>query len=179
MEVKKMFERAGDSVSKFAKSVGDNSKKAATKLKLNRNIHDLEKVKETAYTEMGKQYFLSHADAAEEPYAEWVQKIVEADQQIAAFKKEIAALDDLRICSACGAEMAEGMKFRRSSQKKQRPNLFRKRKWKFCPQKKPKQKIHQTSRLNRNHHKKSRRRSTKKIGNGFFHLIGKGSDCLA
>lgn len=55
MEVKKMFERAGDSVSKFAKSVGDNSKKAATKLKLNRNIHDLEKVKETAYTEMGKQ----------------------------------------------------------------------------------------------------------------------------
>ena len=107
MEVKKMFERAGDSVSKFAKSVGDNSKKAATKLKLNRNIHDLEKVKETAYTEMGKQYFLSHADAAEEPYAEWVQKIVEADQQIAAFKKEIAALDDLRICSACVAEMAE------------------------------------------------------------------------
>ena len=70
MEVKKMFERAGDSVSKFAKSVGDNSKKAATKMKLNRNIHDLEKVKETAYTEMGKQYFLSHADAAEEPYAE-------------------------------------------------------------------------------------------------------------
>ena len=48
-----MFEKAGDSVSKFAKSVGDNSKKAATKLKLNRNIHDLEKVKETAYTEMG------------------------------------------------------------------------------------------------------------------------------
>ena len=82
MEVKKMFEKAGDSVSKFAKSVGDNSKKAATKLKLNRNIHDLEKVKETAYTEMGKQYFLSHA-----------------------------ALDDLRICSACGAEMAEGQKF--------------------------------------------------------------------
>ena len=99
MEVKKMFEKAGDSVSKFAKSVGDNSKKAATKLKLNRNIHDLEKVKETAYTEMGKQYFLSHADA------------VEANQQIAAFKKEIAALDDLRICSACGAEMAEGQKF--------------------------------------------------------------------
>ena len=60
---------------------------------------------------MGKQYFLSHADAAEEPYAEWVQKIVEANQQIAAFKKEIAALDDLRICSACGAEMAEGQKF--------------------------------------------------------------------
>ena len=111
MEVKKMFEKAGDSVSKFAKSVGDNSKKAATKLKLNRNIHDLEKVKETAYTEMGKQYFLSHADAAEEPYAEWVQKIVEANQQIAASKKEIAALDDLRICSACGAEMAEGQKF--------------------------------------------------------------------
>lgn len=111
MEVKKMFEKAGDSVSKFAKSVGDNSKKAATKLKLNRNIHDLKKVKETAYTEMGKQYFLSHADAAEEPYAEWVQKIVEADQQIAAFKKEIAALDDLRICSACGAEIAEGQKF--------------------------------------------------------------------
>ena len=103
MEVKKMFEKAGDSVSKFAKSVGDNSK--------NRNIHDLKKVKETAYTEMGKQYFLSHADAAEEPYAEWVQKIVEANQQIAAFKKEIAALDDLRICSACGAEMAEGQKF--------------------------------------------------------------------
>ena len=111
MEVKKMFEKAGDSVSKFAKSVGDNSKKAATKLKLNRNIHDLEKVKETAYTEMGKQYFFSHADAAEEPYAEWVQKSVEADQQIAAFKKEIAALDDLRICSACGAEIAEGQKF--------------------------------------------------------------------
>lgn len=40
-----------------------------------------------------------------------MQKIVEADQQIAAFKKEIAALDDLRICSACGAEMAEGQKF--------------------------------------------------------------------
>ena len=111
MEVKKMFDRAGASVSKFSKRVGDNSKKAATKLKLNRNIHDLEKVKETAYTEMGKQYFLSHADAAEEPYAEWVQKIVEADQQIAAFKKEFAALDDLRICSACGAEMAEGQKF--------------------------------------------------------------------
>ena len=107
MEVKKMFEKAGDSVSKFAKSVGDNSKKAATKLKLNRNIHDLEKVKETAYTEMGKQYFLSHADAAEEPYAEWVQKIVEANQQIAAFKKEIAALDDLRICSACGGAKNE------------------------------------------------------------------------
>ena len=71
------------------------------------------------------------------------------------------------------------MKFRKNSRKKQRPNLFRKRKWKFCPQKKPKQKIHQTSRLNRNHHKKSRCRSTKKIGNGFFHLIGKGSDCLA
>ena len=44
MEVKKMFERAGDSVSKFDKSVGDYYKKAATKLKLNRNIHDLEKV---------------------------------------------------------------------------------------------------------------------------------------
>lgn len=111
MEVKKMFEKFGGSVSKCAKSVGDNSKKAATKLKLNRNIHDLEKVKETAYAEMGKQYFIAHADAAEEPYAEWVQKIVEANEQIAAFKKEIAALDDLRICPACGTEMAENQKF--------------------------------------------------------------------
>ena len=42
MEVKKMFERAGDSVSKFAKFFGYNSKKAATKMKLNRYIHDLE-----------------------------------------------------------------------------------------------------------------------------------------
>ena len=93
MEVKKMFERAGDSVSKFAKSVGDNSKKAATKLKLNRNIHDLEKVKETAYTEMGKQYFLSHADAAEEPYAEWVQKIVEAEQILKSSRAAISFLN--------------------------------------------------------------------------------------
>lgn len=111
MEMKEMFEKAGDSVSKFAKSVGDNSKKLASKVKLNKSIHDLEKVKETAYTEMGKQYFLSHADAVEEPYAEWVQKIVEANEQIAKCKQEIAALDDLLICPVCGKEIAEGQKF--------------------------------------------------------------------
>lgn len=111
MEVKEMFEKAGDSVSKFAKSVGDNSKKLAYKVKLNKSIHDLEKVKETAYTEMGKQYFLSHADAVEEPYAEWVQKIVEANEQIAKCKQEIAALDDLLICPVCGEEITEGQKF--------------------------------------------------------------------
>lgn len=109
--MKEMFEKAGDSVSKFAKSVGDNSKKLASKVKLNKTIHDLEKIKETAYTEIGKQYFLSHADAVEEPYAEWVLKIVEANEQITKCKQEIAALDDLRICPACGAEIAEGQKF--------------------------------------------------------------------
>ncbi|MGN1225070.1 MAG: zinc-ribbon domain-containing protein [Ruminococcus sp.] len=111
MEMKEMFEKAGDSVSKFAKSVGDNSKKLASKVKLNKTIHDLEKIKETAYTEIGKQYFLSHADAVEEPYAEWALKIVEANEQITKCKQEIAALDDLLICPVCGAEIAEGQKF--------------------------------------------------------------------
>lgn len=109
--MKEMFEKAGDSVSKFAKSVGDNSKKLASKVKLNKTIHDLEKIKEIAYTEIGKQYFLSHADAVEEPYAEWVLKIVEANEQITKCKQEIAALDDLRMCPACGAEITEGQKF--------------------------------------------------------------------
>ncbi len=111
MEVREMLEKAGDSVGKFAKSVGDNSKKLASKVKLNKSIHDLEKMKETAYTEMGKQYFLSHADAVEEPYAEWAKKIVEANEQIAKCKQEIAALDDLLICPVCGKEITEGQKF--------------------------------------------------------------------
>lgn len=111
MEMKEVFEKAGDSVSKFAKSVGDNSKKLASKVKLNKTIHDLEKIKEIAYTEIGKQYFLSHADAVEEPYAEWTLKIVEANEQITKCKQEIAALDDLLICPVCGAEIAEEQKF--------------------------------------------------------------------
>ena len=36
--MKEMFEKASDSVSKFAKSVGDNSKKLASKVKLNKTI---------------------------------------------------------------------------------------------------------------------------------------------
>lgn len=104
-------EKVGSSASKFAKGVADNSKKVAAKAKLKKAVYDLESAKKSAYMEMGKLYFTANAASAEEPYAEWVQKIVEADEKIAQCQKAMAALENAAICDACGTVVGNDQKF--------------------------------------------------------------------
>lgn len=114
MEMKEVLDKAGDSVSKLAKNVGNGSKKLATKVKLNKSIHDAEKTKEKAYMEIGKQCFQAYEkgeDADTAQWIEWANSIIEAELEIAECRKSLAALEDAIVCSSCGNAMLEGQNF--------------------------------------------------------------------
>lgn len=103
-----------DSLSKFAKSVGDGAKTAVKKsedmveiAKLNKQITNEEDRIKLTYVEIGKVIYSKYEkdELTDAELIEFCNKIDEFHKNISLIKEKIAQLKNVKICSGCGAEL--------------------------------------------------------------------------
>lgn len=101
----------------FSKKASAAGKKAIAKTKdfadvakLNSNISDEEKKINTAYSEIGKQYFENHQNDFEECFATQFSAIRESQEKIKEFEQQIVDIKGV-ICPSCGQTIENGAAF--------------------------------------------------------------------
>ncbi len=109
-----------DSLSKFAKSVGDGAKTAVKKsedmveiARLNKAITNEEDRIKLTYVEIGKEIYSRYErnDNIHEELVELCGRIDEYHKNILGIREKIAQLKNVKICSSCGAELELNSEF--------------------------------------------------------------------
>lgn len=102
----------------FSKKASAAGKKAIAKTKdfadvarLNSNISDEEKKINTAYSEIGKQYFENHQNDFEECFAPQFSAIRESQEKIKELEQQIVDIKGVIKCPSCGAEVPKTAAF--------------------------------------------------------------------
>lgn len=109
--IQKIGEDAGNSVSKFAKGVAENSKKLAEKTKTKKTMQGFERKIQESYQQIGKIYFSLHGEMPEEEYSEYVKNIILAQEEVAKCQQKLAELEKSSICSSCGSVIENTQRF--------------------------------------------------------------------
>lgn len=109
-----------DSLSKFAKSVGDGAKTAVKKsedmveiAKLNKAISNEEDRIKLTYVEIGKDIYSRYEkkETIQEELVELCNRIDEFQKNIMDIRVKIAQLKNTKLCSSCGAELELNSEF--------------------------------------------------------------------
>ena len=109
--VKDIAGAVGNTVSKGAKSVSENSKKLAEKNRIKREISILQADINNSYIEIGKKFFETINRAPSEKYAFDVENIIAKNEQMEAAKKALMELEDKHNCPKCGAPVFKDQRF--------------------------------------------------------------------
>lgn len=105
------FEDVGKKITQASQSTLQKTKDVADVVKLNSQIAEEEKLIQTNYTQIGKLYASLHREEPEESFAEMITAIVESENKIAAYTKQIQDIKGVQRCAKCGAEVARGTAF--------------------------------------------------------------------
>lgn len=108
---KEVAGKVGSTVESGVKSVSDNSKKMAEKMKLKKELGQVEADINAAYVEIGKKYVELNAAAPSADYAEFINTIKEKKDEASKLKAELEALEDKAPCPNCGANLDKTQKF--------------------------------------------------------------------
>lgn len=103
--IKDVAEKVGDTVGKGVKSVSETSQKVAEKMKLKKQINQLEAEINAAYIVIGKKYFDENSASPAPEYEEEINKIISNREKSESLKAELNALDDKITCPKCGASL--------------------------------------------------------------------------
>lgn len=79
--------------------------------KLQTLISDAEKRINLTYSEIGKLYLVVHRDDPEPSFVKMVQTIIDAEEKINEYRKEIERIKGTRPCPKCGADVASDAAF--------------------------------------------------------------------
>ena len=99
------FDSLGDKLNVMGKGIADKAKEVSDLSKLNTQIREEERKVQSAYQEMGEQYYKLHK---EDPTPEFSENILAVDAslaRIAQLKAEIQKLKGVCTCANCGAEV--------------------------------------------------------------------------
>ncbi len=109
--IKDVAGKIGDSVEKGVQTASDSSKKMAEKMRLKKEMNQLESEIIAAYTDIGRKYFELHANDPEEAYSDKIFEINEKKSKSVSLKAELDALEDKVPCPNCNAYVSKGQKF--------------------------------------------------------------------
>ncbi len=110
-KLKGAADKVGNTLETGFKNVSDSSQKLADKMKLKKQIGQLESEINTAYLEIGKKFFEANSVSPSEEYAEKFTEITSKSSQIENLKNELNALEDKFNCPGCNAVLTKGQSF--------------------------------------------------------------------
>lgn len=105
------FDSFSKKVTQMGQTTIQKTKEFAEVTKINSLIDGEEKKITSTYTVIGKMYRERHESDAEEGLAEEIAKILEAEEMIAGYKKQIEEIKGFIHCEKCGAEIPLGSAF--------------------------------------------------------------------
>lgn len=106
-----IFDEVGKKISQAGQGAISKTKDFADVAKLNSNISDEQNRITSAYTEIGKLYFETHADNFEDCFATQFASIKEAMTKINDYEKQIVDIKGVVKCPRCGAEVSKDAAF--------------------------------------------------------------------
>lgn len=109
-KIKGAADKVGNTLETGFKNVSDSSQKLADKMKLKKQIGQLEGEINNAYLEIGKKFFEATSSPSEE-YAEKFDEINSKSAQIETLKNELNSLEDKFNCPSCNAVLTKGQSF--------------------------------------------------------------------
>jgi rRNA maturation endonuclease Nob1 len=79
--------------------------------RVNLLISEEEKKLNATYYQIGKLYVSVHGSASEDDFSGMVAAILESEQKINDYRKQIQSIKGIQRCEKCGAEVARGVAF--------------------------------------------------------------------
>ena len=114
-KVRQVSDEVGSSLGKMAKDVADNSKRAAERSKMKRNISNCKSKIEHAYMEIGKKFVKKYFEASDaqldSDYSELINTIIDTQQELESLQSQLATLENASICSSCSEHVRNNQKF--------------------------------------------------------------------
>jgi len=110
-KLKGAADKVGNTLETGFKNVSDSSQKLADKMKLKKQIGQLENEINATYLEIGKKFFEANSASPSEEYAEKFTEISSKSGQIENLKNELNALEDKFNCPGCNAVLSKGQSF--------------------------------------------------------------------
>lgn len=105
------FEKLGKTVSEASQKTLAKTKELADTSKLNSMISEEEKTINNLYFQIGKLYVSLHSSDFEEEFSEMVNNVIDSENKIAEYKKQIQEIKGIQRCEKCGAEVAKEAAF--------------------------------------------------------------------
>lgn len=105
------FDSLGDKLNVMGKGIADKAKEVSDLSKLNSQIREEERKVQTAYQEMGEQYYKLHKDDPTPDFSENILAVDASLAQIAQLKAEVQKLKGVCTCANCGAEVSATAQF--------------------------------------------------------------------
>lgn len=102
----------------IGKKASEASVKAIQKTKdlsdmtrINSMISEEEKKMEKGYSQIGRRYVSMYAQECGEEFQPLVQSIIESEERINGWRKQVQDIKGIQCCTNCGAEVAKGAAF--------------------------------------------------------------------
>lgn len=101
------FNKLGGTISSTSKDVAQKAKEVADVAKVNGDIRTLEAKINTLYATLGKAFYEANKELAEGEFSSYIQSVNECKQQMRENQVKILDIKGIRICPACGMEVAK------------------------------------------------------------------------
>ena len=105
------FDNLGDKLNVMGKGIADKAKEVSDLNKLNSQIREEERKVQSAYQEIGEQYYKLHKDDPTPDFSENILAVDASLAQIAQLKAEVQKLKGVCTCANCGAEVPATAQF--------------------------------------------------------------------
>lgn len=106
-----LFESLGRKVSETATKATLKAHELSEIAKINALISEEEKKINATYHQIGKLYVSIHGSDGEESFSGMVDAVLEGEQKINAYRKQIQDIKGVQHCEKCGAEVVKGAAF--------------------------------------------------------------------
>lgn len=105
------FDNLGKKASEATAKAIQKAQELSEISRVNALISEEEKKMNATYYQIGKLYVSVHGSDCEENFSGMVAAILECDQKIAEYRKQIQNIKGVQRCEKCGAEVARGVAF--------------------------------------------------------------------
>ncbi len=105
------FDNLSKKVSEAGQKTIQKTKELADTSRLNAMISEAEKTINNTYYQIGKLYVSIHKDNCEEDFLGMIRTVIETEEKIRDYKKQIHDIRGVQRCENCGAEVPNGVAF--------------------------------------------------------------------
>ncbi len=105
------FDNFGEKVSEATAKARQKAQEFSEISRINSIISEEEKKINATYYQIGKLYVSVHGSDGEESFSGMVATVLEGEQKINDYRKQIQDIKGVQRCEKCGAEVARGVSF--------------------------------------------------------------------